>query len=121
MGTDLVSACIFCAGWLLGMDLAPRDGLSGQMGFSYATMARRYDVSPVRVDSSDVTPKFVLVDADFLQAPGTGHLNRGHRHTSSNTLMFTIPYHSSRPRGEAALGHPGGAKASWLTGLGTWI
>ena len=61
MGTDLVSACIFCAGWLLGMDLAPRDGLSGQMGFSYATMARRYDVTPERVDSSDVTPKFVLV------------------------------------------------------------
>ena len=27
MGTDLVSACIFCAGWLLGMDLTPRDGL----------------------------------------------------------------------------------------------
>jgi hypothetical protein len=62
MGTDLVSACIFCAGWLLGMDLTPRDGLSGQMGFSYATMARRYDVIPnVRVDSSDITPKFVLV------------------------------------------------------------
>lgn len=61
MGTDLVSACIFCAGWLLGMDLAPRDGLSGQMGFSYATMARRYDVSPIRVDASDITPKFVLV------------------------------------------------------------
>ncbi|HTY41389.1 MAG TPA: hypothetical protein VMH79_05905 [Thermoanaerobaculia bacterium] len=62
MGTDLVSACIFCAGWLLGMDLTPRDGLSGQMGFSYATMARRLDVLPgIRVDSSDVTPKFVLV------------------------------------------------------------
>jgi hypothetical protein len=61
MGTDLVSACIFCAGWLLGMDLTPRDGLSGQMGFSYATMARRYDVTPIRVDSSDVTPKFVLI------------------------------------------------------------
>jgi hypothetical protein len=61
MGTDLVSACIFCAGWLLGMDLAPRNGLGGQMGFSYATMARRYDVTPERVDSSDVTPKFALI------------------------------------------------------------
>ena len=61
MGTDLVSACIFCAGWLLGMDLAPRNGLGGQMGFSYATMARRYDVTPQRVDSSDVTPKFALI------------------------------------------------------------
>jgi hypothetical protein len=61
MGSDLVSACIFCAGWLLGMDLAPPNGLTGQMGFSYATMARRYDVTSERVDSSDVTPKFVLV------------------------------------------------------------
>ncbi len=61
MGTDLVSACIFCAGLLLGMDMTPRSGLSGQMGFSYATMARRYDVTSERVDSSDVTPKFVLV------------------------------------------------------------
>jgi hypothetical protein len=61
MGTDLVSACIFCAGWLLGMDLAPRNGLGGQMGFSYATMARRYDVTPQRVDASDVTPKFALI------------------------------------------------------------
>ena len=26
MGTDLVSACIFCAGLLLGMDLTPRNG-----------------------------------------------------------------------------------------------
>jgi hypothetical protein len=70
MGTDLVSACIFCAGWLLGMDLAPRDGLSGQMGFSYATMARRYDVTPERVDASDITPKFVLVGlGDAWPAP----------------------------------------------------
>jgi hypothetical protein len=70
MGTDLVSACIFCAGWLLGMDLTPRDGLSGQMGFAYATMARRYDVTPIRVDSSDVTPKFVLIGmGDAWPAP----------------------------------------------------
>jgi hypothetical protein len=62
MGTDLVSACIFCAGMLLGIDLTPRPGLGGEMGFSYATMARRYDVTSNRVDSSDVTPKFVLID-----------------------------------------------------------
>lgn len=61
MGSDLVSACIFCAGWLLGTNLPPPDGLSGQMGFSYSTMARRYDVAENRVDSSDVTPKFVLI------------------------------------------------------------
>lgn len=76
MGTDLVSACIFCAGWLLGMDMAPRGGLSGQMGFSYATMARRYDVTSERVDSSDVTPKFVLVGMGNAW-PATGGLGAG--------------------------------------------
>ena len=30
MGIDLVSACIFCAGMLLGTDLTPRDGLVGR-------------------------------------------------------------------------------------------
>jgi hypothetical protein len=72
MGTDLVSACIFCAGWLLGMDLAPRDGLGGQMGFSYATMARRYDFTSERVDSSDVTPKFVLVGLGNARSAADG-------------------------------------------------
>ena len=62
MGPDLVSACIFCAGTLLGMDLAARLGLGAELGFSYSTLARRYDVpSSDRVDASDVTPKFLLV------------------------------------------------------------
>ena len=61
MGSDLVSACIFCAGMLLGHDLAPRPGLSGDVGFAYATLARRYDVTDQRIDGSDVTPKFLLI------------------------------------------------------------
>ncbi len=62
MGPDLVSACIYCAGMLLGMDLFPRMGTSADIGFSYATLARRYDVpSSDRVDASDVTPKFILI------------------------------------------------------------
>ncbi|HEY3202765.1 MAG TPA: hypothetical protein VGL03_03795 [Thermoanaerobaculia bacterium] len=61
MGSDLVSACVFCAGMLLGMDLPPRTGLGADIGFSYATLARRYQATPERVDSSDTTPKFVLI------------------------------------------------------------
>jgi hypothetical protein len=61
MGSDLVSACIFCAGLLLGHDLTPRPGFSAEIGFSYATLARRYDVTEDRVDGSDVTPKFLLI------------------------------------------------------------
>ncbi len=70
MGTDLVSACIFCAGMLLGMDLEPRSGLGGELGFSYATLARRYMVTSERVDGSDVTPKFLLIGmGDARPAP----------------------------------------------------
>ena len=61
MGSDLVSACIFCAGLLLGHDLAPRTGFSAETAFSYATLARRYDVTENRIDGSDVTPKFLLI------------------------------------------------------------
>jgi hypothetical protein len=61
MGSDLVSACVFCGSLLFGYDLAPRAGLSADIGFSYATLARRYDVTETRVDGSDVTPKFLLV------------------------------------------------------------
>lgn len=61
MGTDLVSACIFCAGFLLGIDLPPRPGLAAEIGLSYATLARRYPVPGEPVDDSDVTPKFVLI------------------------------------------------------------
>ena len=44
------------------MDLSPRLGLGAELGFSYATLARRYDVpSSDRVDASDVTPKFLLI------------------------------------------------------------
>jgi hypothetical protein len=63
MGIDLVSACIFCAGFLLGGDLSPRPGLGAEMGLSYATLARELPsrAEDDRADVSDVTPKFVLI------------------------------------------------------------
>ncbi len=70
MGIDLVSACVFCAGMILGTDLSPRPGLGGDVGFSYSTLARRYDIGTT-VDTSDVTPKFVLVGMGYARlAPG---------------------------------------------------
>ena len=61
MGSELVGACIFCASLLLGTDLPPRPGLGAELGFSYATMARRFSVTPERDDGSDITPKFLLI------------------------------------------------------------
>jgi hypothetical protein len=76
LGPDLVNACIFCAGMLLGIDLAPRNGLGAELGFSYATLARRYEVENVRVDGSDVTPKFLLVGMGWAR-PASGDLGAG--------------------------------------------
>lgn len=72
MGVDLVSACIFCAGLLLGMDIPPRAGLAGEMGFSYATLARRFAVAGDGTDSSDVTPKFALIGMGNSREPAEG-------------------------------------------------
>ncbi|MFY9550925.1 MAG: hypothetical protein WAU32_07230 [Thermoanaerobaculia bacterium] len=75
MGKDLVSACVFCAGLFLGSELTPRQGFGVDIGFSYATLARRYDVvgaDPTRVDGSDVTPKFVLIGLGQSRQPADG-------------------------------------------------
>ena len=61
MGNDLLSACVFCAGLLLGVELPPPPGYHVETAFSYATAARRYEIPDGRDDVSDVTPKFVLV------------------------------------------------------------
>ena len=71
MGIDLVSACMFCAGMLLGTELSPRPGLAGELGFSYATLARRWEIGTT-VDTSDVTPKFVLVGMGYARFAPAG-------------------------------------------------
>src|SRR5262249_32860862 len=73
-GVDLVTACVFCAGLLLGSDLPPRDGLAADIGVSYATLSRRFDGTQGAFDVSDVTPKFVLVGVGDATpaAPGLG-------------------------------------------------
>jgi hypothetical protein len=60
---------------LFGVDLPPRPGLGADLGFSYATLARRYEVG-VTVDTSDVTPKFLLVGLGDTRFP-TGRLGAG--------------------------------------------
>lgn len=72
MGSDLVSACVFCAGFLLGMELPPPPGYGAEVGFSYATAARRYVIGPGNDDVSDVTPKFVLVGLGSSRLPAAG-------------------------------------------------
>lgn len=72
MGSDLVSACIFCAGMLLGLELPPPPGYSVEAGFIYATSARRYRIPDGHDDISDVTPKFALVGFGGARPPAGG-------------------------------------------------
>jgi hypothetical protein len=72
MGSDLVSACVFCAGVLLGMELPPPPGYHVEAGFSYATAGRRYAIGPGREDTSDTTPKFALVGIGSARFPAAG-------------------------------------------------
>lgn len=63
---------MFCAGLLLGSDLPPRAGLSGDAGVSYATLSRRFDQTHGAFDVSDVTPKFVLVGVGDARPAASG-------------------------------------------------
>jgi hypothetical protein len=72
MGNDLLSACIFCAGLLLGANLPPPPGYHAEVGFSYATAARLYETENGGQDVSDVTPKFVLVGFGGARPPAGG-------------------------------------------------
>src|SRR6266498_2472344 len=72
MGNDLVSACVFCAGLLLGTPLPPPPGYHVEVGFAYATAARLYEPGPGSRDLSDVTPKFALVGFGYNRAAAAG-------------------------------------------------
>ena len=69
---------MFCAGVLLGMELPPPPGYHVEVGFAYATAARRYEIDPGREDISDVTPKFVLIGigARGYRRPGSAPARR---------------------------------------------
>lgn len=71
MASDLVRACVFCAGLLLSTEAPVWPGLSAEIGVDYATMARSVD-RPGGHDLSDVTPKFLSIGAGWARlAPGT--------------------------------------------------
>jgi hypothetical protein len=72
MGADLLSACIFCAGVLLGSGLAPAPGIGADIGTAYATLARSYDPGQGRTDRSNSTVKFILIGLGGNRSPQRG-------------------------------------------------
>lgn len=95
MGSDLVSACVFCAGLLLGMDLPPTPGIGAEIGLAYATLARRYDIDSVRDDISDTTPKFVLIGAGNAR-PARGELGAGTPEREWRLRIALAPSHDEQ-------------------------
>ncbi len=99
MGIDLVSACIFCAGFLLSGGLTPRPGLSTDIGLSYATLSRLYDpqLDQQRFDVSDVTPKFLLVGLGKARLP-SGGLGAGTPLFEWRVMVAFAPSHDEQIR-----------------------
>ena len=100
---DLVSACVFCAGLLLGTDLPPWPGYAAEAGFSYATTARRY-MEPGLEDISDVTPKFPLVGAGYARFPA-GDLGAGTPAAEWRLRVALAPSHDEQEQRPNVLGN----------------
>ncbi|MDQ2870296.1 MAG: hypothetical protein M3S32_06100 [Acidobacteriota bacterium] len=95
MSPDLVSACVFCAGLLLGIEAPPWPGFGAEIGFSYGTGARRVDPAPGRQDLSDVTPKFVLVGAGGARE-AAGDLGAGTPAAQWDVRVALAPSHTEQ-------------------------
>src|SRR5712692_755077 len=72
MGNDLVGACLFCAGLLLGVDLTPPPGWSAELGASYSTVGRRLDLAAGREDVSRVIGRFGFIGIGANRAAKDG-------------------------------------------------
>jgi len=75
LASDLVSACVLCAGLLFGTLQPVWPGLSGDVGVTYATFARSIPLEAAGSDGghdlADVTPKFLSIGVGGARfAPG---------------------------------------------------
>lgn len=94
---DLVSACVFCAGLLLGMDAPVWSGVSADVGVTYATVARSLDRTGTAGghDLSDVTPKFLFVSAGGARG-AQGDLGAGTPEAEWRLRVALAPSHDEQ-------------------------
>ena len=103
MGNDLLGACLFCAGLLLGMDLAPHSGWAVEVGGAYATIGRRYPLGAGRDDVSDTTGKFLMMG--FGQSrPAPDGLGAGTPGFEWRFRIAVAPAHDEQKQGDFAPG-----------------
>jgi hypothetical protein len=73
MGTDLVSACVFCLGTLFSVDFAPPPGYSAEVFAAYGTLQRQVTSgSPLTDDRSDATVKATGIGMRWTNLPVNG-------------------------------------------------
>ncbi|HYK41995.1 MAG TPA: hypothetical protein VE007_06345 [Thermoanaerobaculia bacterium] len=95
MPSDLVSACVFCAGLLFGSGTPSWPGFSAEIGLAYATAARGTDLSNGQKDVSDTTPKFLLVGAGQARDP-VGSLGAGTPSAEWRLRVALAPSHDEQ-------------------------
>jgi hypothetical protein len=88
------------------MELPPPAGYHAEVGFSYATSARRYEIGPGSDDISDVTPKFVLVGLGSARFPAAG-LGAGTPEAEWRVRVALAPSHDEQDQTPFAVTNTG--------------
>lgn len=104
MNSDLFSACVFCASWLLGGDHPAPPSFSAEIVAAYASMQRQNVTAGASSDDrSDVTAKFTAVGLRDARpaAPGLG------AGTPESELRLLVSFPNSHDEADEGAGAPG--------------
>ena len=103
MNSDLFSACVFCASWLLGGDHPAPPAFSAEIAAAYATMQRQNRTSgSTSDDRSDVTAKFTSVGLRWVR-PAPAGLGAG---TPESELRLLVSFPNSHDEADEGAGAP---------------
>ena len=95
MGSDLVSACIFCSMFLFAPDPARLSGYSTELAASYSTLGRRTEPEPGLLDRSETTGKFIGIGAGFSR-PAPAGLGAGTPELEWRARIVFAPSHDEQ-------------------------
>jgi hypothetical protein len=101
MTSDLVSACIFCAKFLLAPESLRMAGYSAEISATYSTLGRRVEPDRDLTDSSDTTGKFVLIGLGNA-APAAGGLGAGTPAMEWRLKVAIAPSHDQQKQTRAS-------------------
>ena len=104
MNSDLFSACVFCASWLLGGDHPAPPSFSAEIAAAYASMQRQNRTAgSTSDDRSDVTAKFTSVGLRHAR-PAAAGLGAG---TPESEIRLLVSFPNSHDEADEGAGAPG--------------